>query len=290
MAITLTDETAGVITIGDLQVRRLAFGAMRLTGEGVWGEPDDPEEARRVLRRAVELGINFIDTADAYGPDVNERLIAEALHPYPDDLVIATKGGLERTGPGRWPRNGRPEHLRRACEGSLRRLRLDAIDLYQLHAPDPQVPLEESVGALREMRDAGRIRHVGVSNVDLEQLATARRVVEIVSVQNRFNITDRASEPVLRACEGEGLPFIPWFPLATGDLADDGGPLEEVARKHSATPAQVALAWLLTASPVTLPIPGTSSVAHLEEDVAAAGLTLDGDDMVVLNRLGLRGE
>ncbi|HEX2027788.1 MAG TPA: aldo/keto reductase [Nitriliruptorales bacterium] len=288
MAITLRDETAGVITIGDLQVRRLGFGAMRLTGEGVWGEPDEPEEARRVLRRAVELGVNFIDTADAYGPDVNERLIAEALHPYPDDLVIATKGGLERTGPGQWPRNGRPEHLRQACEGSLRRLRLDVIDLYQLHAPDPQVPFDESVGALKELRDEGWIRYVGVSNVDLEQLATAEQIVKIASVQNRFNLTDRGSEPVLRACEGEGIAFIPWFPLATGDLTDDGGPLEEVARKHSATTAQVALAWLLSASPVTLPIPGTSSVAHLEEDVAAAGLTLDGDDMVVLNRLGVR--
>jgi pyridoxine 4-dehydrogenase len=260
---------------GDLEVHRLGFGSMRITGDGVWGPPDDPEESKRVLRRAVELGVDLIDTADSYGPEVSENLIAEALHPYPDDLVIATKGGLTRTGPGQWPRDGRPEHLKEACEGSLRRLRLDRIDLYQLHAPDPRVPLEESLGALKELRDEGKIRHIGISNVSLDEFERARGLVDVVSVQNRYSLVDRHSEDVLDACEREGIGFIPWFPFAAGDLAQPGGPLDEIAEAHDATPAQLALAWLLARSPVILPIPGTSSVAHLEENVAAGDLSLD---------------
>jgi aryl-alcohol dehydrogenase-like predicted oxidoreductase len=278
---TLTDEKTGTFTIGEdgPTVRRLGFGAMRITGPGVWGEPPDREVAKQVLRRAVELGVNLIDTADSYGPHVSEELIAEALHPYPEDLVIATKGGLERTGPGEWPRNGRPEHLREACEGSLRRLRLDAIELYQLHAPDENVPYEESLGTLIELRDEGKIRHIGISNVDVGLLEQAREMTEIVSVQNRYNATDRNSEDVLEACTEAGLGFIPWFPLATGSLAEPGGPLDEIARAHDAKPAQVALAWLLQRSPVMLPIPGTGSVAHLEENLAAADLTLSDEEM-----------
>jgi pyridoxine 4-dehydrogenase len=260
---------------GDLEVHRLGFGAMRITGAGIWGPPDDPEESKRVLRRAVELGVNLIDTADSYGPEVSENLIAEALHPYPDDLVIATKGGMVRTGPGRWPRDGRPEHLKEACEGSLRRLRLERIDLYQLHSPDPRVPLEESLGALKELQDAGKVRHIGISNVSLDELERARGVVDVVSVQNRYSLVDRHSEDVLEACDREGIGFIPWFPFAAGDLARSGGPLDEIAEAHEATPAQLSIAWLLARSPVILPIPGTSSVAHLEENVAARDLSLD---------------
>ena len=259
---------------GDLEVRRLGFGAMRITGNGIWGPPDDPEEARAVLRRAVELGVNLIDTADSYGPEVSEDLIAEALYPYPDGLVIATKGGMRRTGPGQWPRDARPERLKEACEASLRRLRLERIDLYQLHAPDPAVPFEDSVGALKELQDEGQIRHIGISNVSLDQLERARGLVDVATVQNLYNLADRHSEGVLDACGGAGLGFIPWFPLATGDLARPGGPLDEVARARDATPSQVALAWLLARSPVMLPIPGTSSVEHLEENVAAAELDL----------------
>jgi pyridoxine 4-dehydrogenase len=269
---------SGSFTIaGDLAVNRLGFGAMRITGEGIWGPPDDPENARAVLRRAVELGVDLIDTADSYGPDVSEELIAEALAPYPQGLVIATKGGLERTGPGAWPRNGRPEHLRRACEGSLRRLRLERIDLYQLHRPDPDVPYEESVGALRELRDEGKIRHVGVSNVSVEQLEAARRVVEIATVQNRYSVADRESEDVLEACERDAIGFLPWLPLGAGDVAS--GPLRDVADRHDATPFQVAIAWLLRRSRVMLPIPGTQSLEHLEENVAAAELELDDEDL-----------
>jgi pyridoxine 4-dehydrogenase len=260
---------------GDLEVHRLGFGAMRITGAGIWGPPDDPEESKRVLRRAVELGVNLIDTADSYGPEVSENLIAEALYSYPDDLVIATKGGMVRTGPGRWPRDGRPEHLKEACEGSLRRLRLERIDLYQLHSPDPRVPLEESLGALKELQDAGKVRHIGISNVSLDELERARGVVDVVSVQNRYSLVDRHSEDVLEACEREGIGFIPWFPFAAGDLARSGGPLDEIAEAHEATPAQLSIAWLLARSPVILPIPGTSSVAHLEENVAARDLSLD---------------
>jgi pyridoxine 4-dehydrogenase len=263
---------------GDLEVRRLGFGAMRITGDGIWGPPDDPEAARRLLRRVPELDINLIDTADSYGPEVSENLIAEALHPYDDGLVIATKGGLERTGPGEWPRNGRPEHLKQACEGSLRRLRVDQIDLYQLHSPDDDVPYEDSVGALKELQDEGKIRHVGVSNVSVDQLEQARGIVDVATVQNRYNLTDRSSEDVLDACDDAGIGFIPWFPLAVGSLADDGGPLDELAGRHGATAGQVALAWLLSRSPVMLPIPGTSSVEHLEENVAAAQLHLNPEE------------
>jgi aryl-alcohol dehydrogenase-like predicted oxidoreductase len=282
-----TATAAGELTLdGDLTVRRLGFGAMRVTGPGIWGEPDDLEGARALLRRVIELGVNLIDTADSYGPEVSENLIAEALHPYPDGLVIATKGGLLRDGPGQWRRDCRPERLKEACEGSLRRLRVERIDVYQLHAVDPRVPLEESVGALAELRAQGKVRHVGLSNVDPAQLAAAREIVPVVSVQNRYSLSDRASEPVLRACEREGLGFIPWFPLATGDLARSGGPLDEVAARHDATPAQVALAWLLRRSRVMLPIPGTGSIAHLEENVAAASLELSGEDAAQLESAG----
>jgi pyridoxine 4-dehydrogenase len=264
---------------GDLEVHRLGFGAMRVTGDGIWGPPEDPEEAKRLLRRVVELGIDLIDTADSYGPEVSENLIAEALHPYPDDLTIATKGGLRRTGPGQWPRDARPERLKECCEASLRRLELDRIDLYQLHAPDPAVPYEDSVGALRELQDEGKVRHVGVSNVSVEQLEQARGIVDVVTVQNRFNLTDRGSEDVVDTCEQAGIGFIPWFPLATGKLAEPGGALDEIARSHDATPAQIALAWLLARSPVMLPIPGTSSVEHLEENVAATRIELSPEEV-----------
>jgi aryl-alcohol dehydrogenase-like predicted oxidoreductase len=271
------DETYAIG--GDLEVRRLGFGAMRITGDGIWGPPDDPEAARALLRRVVELGVNLIDTADSYGPEVSENLIAEALHPYPDGLVIATKGGLRRTGPGRWPRDARPERLKECCEGSLRRLRLERIDVYQLHAPDASVPLEDSLGALKELQDDGKIRHIGISNVSLEELERAREVVEVVTVQNRYSVVDRHSEDVLEACEDAGIGFIPWFPLATGDLAEPGGPLDEIARARGATPGQVALAWLLARSPVMLPIPGTSSPEHLEENLGAAELRLSEDEL-----------
>jgi pyridoxine 4-dehydrogenase len=259
---------------GDLKVHRLGFGAMRITGDGIWGPPDDPKEAKRLLRRVVELGIDLIDTADSYGPEVSENLIAEALHPYPDGLVLATKGGLVRTGPSQWPRDGRPEHLREACEGSLRRLRLDRIDLYQLHSPDSKVPYEESLGALKDLQDEGKIRHIGISNVSVDELNQARGIVDVVTVQNRYNLEDRHSEDVLEACEDADIGFIPWFPLATGRLAEPGSPLDRIASEHDATPAQIALAWLLARSPVMLPIPGTSSVEHFEEDLAAAQIEL----------------
>ena len=264
---------------GDLAVHRLGFGAMRITGEGIWGPPDDPEEAKRLLRRVVELGIDLIDTADSYGPEVSENLIAEALHPYPDGLVIATKGGLRRSGPGQWPRDARPERLKECCEASMRRLKLDRIDLYQLHSPDPQVPYEDSVGALKELQDEGKIRHVGISNVSVEELERARAIVEVVTVQNRYNLEDRDSEDVLERCEGVGIGFIPWFPLATGRLAEPGGPLDRIAKEHDATPAQIALAWLLARSPVMLPIPGTSSVQHLEENVGATRIELSAEQV-----------
>jgi pyridoxine 4-dehydrogenase len=262
----------------DLEVRRLGFGAMRITGDGIWGPPADEDAARGLLRRVVELGLNLIDTADSYGPEVSENLIAEALHPYPDGLVIATKGGLTRTGPGQWPRDGRPEHLREACEASLTRLKLDRIDLYQLHSPDPKVPFEDSVGALKELQDDGKIRHIGVSNVSVDELERARRIVNVVTVQNRYNLTDRSSEDVLDACEQAGIGFIPWFPLARGSLAEPGGALEEVAHAHDATPGQVTLAWLLARSKVMLPIPGTSSAEHLEQNVAAEELILSDEE------------
>jgi pyridoxine 4-dehydrogenase len=276
MAIDATDSAAaaGTLTLGgDLEVRRLGFGAMRLTGEGIWGPPKDRETAKGVLRRAVELGVDFIDTADSYGPAVSEEVIAEALHPYPGGLVIATKGGFTRSGPGEWDPDGRPEHLREACEGSLRRLRLERIDLYQFHTVDPDVPFEESVGTLVELQDEGKIGHIGLSNVDADQLARAREIVPIVSVQNRYSIEVRDSEPVLEECEVQGIAFIPWYPLVAGNLAA-GGSIARIAEAHDATRSQVALAWLLARSPLMLPIPGTSSVEHLEENVAAAGLRI----------------
>ena len=256
---------------------------MRITGDGVWGPPSDRDTALALLRRVVQLGIDLIDTADSYGPHVSEQLIAEALHPYPAGLTIATKGGLQRTGPGRWPRDGRPEHLKAACEGSLRRLRVDRIDLYQLHSPDRAVPYAESVGALKELRDEGKIRHVGVSNVSVEQLEEARSIVDVVSVQNRFNLIDRAAQDVLDVCERERLGFLPWYPLAAGDLAAPGGGVTEIAQAHDATPGQVALAWLLQRSPVMLPIPGTGSIAHLEENTAARDLELEAEEVAHLD-------
>jgi pyridoxine 4-dehydrogenase len=268
---------------GDLEVGRLGFGAMRITGEGIWGAPRDPEASRALLRRVVESGVNLIDTADSYGPEVSEKLIAEALHPYPDDLVIATKGGFERPGPGRWVPACRPERLRRCCEASLRRLRLERIDLYQLHTVDPEVPIEDSIAALVELQEEGKIRHIGVSNVSGEELERAQQIATVVSVQNRYNLTDRSSEEVLEKSERQGLSFFPWFPLATGDLAKRGGPLDEVARAHDAAPAQVALAWLLQRSPVTLPIPGTNSIPHFEENLAAAELELSEEELRELN-------
>jgi aryl-alcohol dehydrogenase-like predicted oxidoreductase len=278
----LTDAAAGTLEIGDRSVRRLGFGAMRITGPGILGPPEDHDEAIAVLRRAVELGINLIDTADSYGPEVSEELIAEALHPYPNDLLIATKGGLTRTGPGRWPPDGRPEHLREACEGSLRRLRLERIELYQLHRPDPKVPYEESVGALKQLQDEGKILHIGISNASVDQLETARGIAEVVSVQNRFNLTDRSSDDVLERCEELGIAFFPWAPLAAGELAAPGGPVDEIAERHGATAGQVALAWLLRRSPVMLPIAGTSSVEHLEENIAAATLELSDEEVAAL--------
>jgi aryl-alcohol dehydrogenase-like predicted oxidoreductase len=276
-------EAAGTFAIGgDLPVHRLGFGAMQITGEGIWGEPRDREECIRVLRRCVELGVDFIDTADAYGPFVSEDLIREALHPYPDGLVIATKGGLTRSGPGDWQAVGRPEYLRQCVEMSLRRLGLERIDLYQLHRVDSRTPMEESLGELKAMQVAGKIRHIGVSEVDVDTLAKMRDVVEVVSVQNLYNLTDRQHEDVVDYCEREGLGFIPWFPLATGKLAADGGPLAEAARGHGSTPSQLALAWLLRRSPVILPIPGTSSVAHLEDNCAAAGIELTEEEFASL--------
>jgi pyridoxine 4-dehydrogenase len=264
---------------GDLEVRRLGFGAMRITGDGIWGPPDDPDNAKAVLRRVLELGVNLIDTADSYGPEVSENLIAEALHPYPEGLLIATKGGLRRTGPGEWPRDAHPDRLRECLDGSLRRLRVDRIDLYQLHSPDPTVPLEDSLGALKEAQGQGKIRHIGISNVSAGELDRARAVVDVVTVQNRYNLTDRQSERVLDACDRDGIGFIPWFPLAIGELAQPGGPLDDLARRHGATPGQLALAWLLARAPVVLPIPGTASEEHLEENLAAADIALEREEL-----------
>lgn len=267
---------------GKAAVNRLGYGAMRITGPDIWGEPSDPEEARRLLRRAVELEVNFIDTAYAYGPEVSERLIGEALHPYPDDLIVATKCGLQRSGPGAWDPDGRPERIRRDCERSLTLLRRETIDLYQLHRIDPDVPLEESLGTMVELQAEGKVRLIGVSNVSADELRRAQAVTEIVSVQNRYSLGDRSSEDVLGICEREGIAFIPWFPLAEGALTR-GRELETVAAGHNATAAQVALAWLLARSPVMLPIPGTSSVAHLEENVAAAALRLSAAELAQLS-------
>lgn len=281
---TVTAALAGTIEIGgDLTVNRFGFGAMRLTGDGIWGEPADPEECRRVLRRVIDLGINFIDTADSYGPEVSERLIGETLYPYPDDLVIATKAGLTRPGPGQWLPNGRPEYLKKQVEGSLRRLRVDELDILQLHRPDPKVPLEDSIGALIELKDQGKIRHIGLSNVSVEQLNQAERLTPIVSVQNRYNVFDRESEPMLEQCSLEELAFIPWRPVGGGDLGERV--VEEIARRYKATPTQLGLAWLLSHSPVMLPIAGTSKVAHLEENLAAAALELAPADLAALDKL-----
>jgi aryl-alcohol dehydrogenase-like predicted oxidoreductase len=270
---------------GDLEIRRLGFGAMRITGQGIWGEPADPTQARALLRHVVESGVQLIDTADSYGPEVSENLIAEALRPYPEDLVIATKGGFERPGPGAWQPNCRPDRLRRCCEESLRRLGLERIDLYQLHTVDPKVPIEDSVHALAELQEVGKIRHIGVSNVNSEQLERAREIAQIVSVQNRYNVSDRASEDVLETCERDGLAFLPYFPLAVGRLASPGSTVDQIARRHSATAAQVALAWLLAHSPVALPIPGTSQVAHFEENLQAQELDLDEEELATLDEL-----
>lgn len=262
---------------GDLPVHRLGFGAMRVTGGGIWGEPRNRDEAIAVLRTAIDLGITLIDTADSYGPNVSERLIAEALYPYPKDLVIATKGGLTRPGPDQWDRDGRPEHLRAACEGSLKRLRLERIDLYQLHRIDDKVPLDEQIGTLLDLQREGKIRHIGLSEVSVKEIRAVRKMATVVSVQNLYNLQERNSEDVLAYCTRENIGFIPWFPLATGDLAEHGGPLARVARRYHAKPSQIALAWLLAKSPVMLPIPGTSSVEHLKENTHAALLTLDAD-------------
>ena len=271
---------AGTIDVGgDLTVNRLGFGAMRITGDGIWGEPADAERAKNALRRAVELGVNFIDTADSYGPDVSERLIAETLHPYSDNLVIATKGGLVRPGPGRWDADGRPEHLREALEGSLRRLRVDMIDLYQLHRPDPKVPLKESIGFLAEMKNEGKIRHVGISNATEDQLREAEQIVPIVSVQNRYNVVDRTSETMVDLCEQEELTFLPWAPIQE---ADEVEVITDAARNHGFTPRQIVLAWLLARSPQILPIPGSGSAEHVEANVAAAGIKLDQGEVAAI--------
>jgi pyridoxine 4-dehydrogenase len=279
-----TAAAAGTIDIGgDLTVNRLGFGAMRITGDGIWGDPADTGQAIAAVRRAVELGVNFIDTADAYGPDVSETIIATALHPYPDDLVIATKGGLVRSGPHQWSPDGRPEHLREACEGSLRRLKLDQIPLYQFHRPDPQVPLAESLGAIAELKNEGKIRHVGVSNFDEKQLREAQQIVPIVSVQNRYNVGDRSSEPVLDLCDSEQIVFIPWAPIQD---ADSNVGARVAADRLGASVRQVVLAWLLSRSHQVLPIPGSGSAEHVEANVAAAGLDLTGGEIAAMTHGG----
>jgi len=279
MQTTVTAADSGTFLLGnDLPVHRLGFGAMRVTGEGIWGPPKDRSESIAVLRRAIELGITLIDTAEAYGPHVSEQLIADALHPYPNDLVIATKGGLDRPGPGQWVPNGRPDRLRQELDGSLKRLRVERIDLWQLHRIDPDVPEDEQFDAIREFQRRGKIRHVGLSEVDVKQIERARKFFPVVSVQNRYNLADREWENVLDFCEKESIGFIPWFPLQTGKLANGGGPLGRVAKKHGMTTAQIALAWLLRRSPVMLPIPGTSRVKHLEENVAAASIHLSDEE------------
>ena len=273
---------AGTIDVGgDLTVNRLGFGAMRITGSGIWGEPPDRDEAKAVLRRVVDLGVNFIDTADSYGPEVSETLIAEALHPYPEDLVIATKGGLVRPGPGRWNADGRPEHLREVCEGSLRRLKLDQIALYQFHRPDSKVPFEESIGALVELKNEGKIRHIGLSNVREDHLRRAQRLTPVVSIQNRYNVRDRTSESLVDLCEQEQLVFLPWAPIQDGDSPT----VETIAKRHGASSTRVVLAWLLARSPAILPIPGTGSIDHLEDNVAAAQLELSKDEIRTLNEM-----
>jgi len=271
---------------GDLTVNRLGFGAMRLTGKGVWGPPADHDECIRVLRRLVDIGVDFIDTADSYGPYVSEELIKEALHPYPDGLVVATKAGLLRTGPDVWPVLGFPAYLRQECEMSLRRLGLDTIDLFQLHRIDDKFPAEDQVGELVKLQQEGKIRHIGLSEVNVDQLEAAQKVATIASVQNMYNLSVRTAEPVLEACESQNIGFIPWFPLAAGPLAAADGPLQRIAADHDASPSQLALAWLLKRSPVMLPIPGTSKVAHLEENVAAASIELSDAEFETLSKAG----
>jgi pyridoxine 4-dehydrogenase len=279
-----TAAAAGTIDVGgDLTVNRLGFGAMRITGNGIWGEPPSRDQAAATLRRVVELGVNFIDTADSYGPEVSETLIAEALYPYPDDLVIATKGGLVRPGPNRWEPDGRPEHLRAACEGSLRRLRLEQIPLYQFHRPDPAVPLAESLGAIAELKEQGKIRHVGVSNVTEEQFREAQAIVPIVSIQNRFNVADRQSESLIDLCEQENLAFLPWAPI---QQAERRVAVAAAAERRGMTDRQVVLAWLLAISPATLPIPGTGSPAHAEENIAAASIELSREEVEAISKGG----
>ena len=292
--ITQRPATAsGTFTVGgDLTVFRFGFGAMRLTGPGIWGPPADKQEAIAVLHRTLEMGVNLIDTADSYGPEVSESLIAEALYPYPKELVIATKGGLLRTGPGQWPTDGRPEHLRDAMEGSLRRLRIDHIDIYQFHRPDPKVPFEDSVGTLAKMRDEGKIRHIGLSNVTIDQLTLAQKIVPIVTVQNHYNLAMRESEHMTAAesekmidlCARQGIGFIPWSPLAFGALARSGGTIDQIAKRHNAQPSQIALAWLLKRSSTMLPIPGTSSVKHLEENVVGATIKLSQEEFDTIDQ------
>jgi pyridoxine 4-dehydrogenase len=286
----MSTQSSGTFEIGgDLTVNRLGFGAMRLTGKGVWGPPDDHDECIRVLRRAVELGVDFIDTADSYGPYVSEELIHEALHPYADGLVIATKAGLLRTGPDVWPVLGFPAYLRQECEMSLRRLGVERIDLFQLHRIDDKFPAEDQIGELVALQQEGKIRHIGLSEVNVDQLKAAQKVATIVSVQNMYNLTARDAEPVLDACEADGIGFIPWFPLAAGPLAAPDGPLQRIAAEHHASPSQLALAWLLKRSPVMLPIPGTSKVAHLEENVAAAEIELSDEEFDTLSRAASAG-
>jgi aryl-alcohol dehydrogenase-like predicted oxidoreductase len=284
MAINTMNASDTFAIGGDLTVNRLGFGAMRLTGQGIWGDPKDPAEAKRVLRRVVELGINLIDTADSYGPEVSERLIGETLYPYPKDLVIATKGGLTRSGPNQWQPVGRPEYLRQCVEMSLRRLKLERIDLYQLHRIDPKVPAEEQFGELKKLQEQGKIRHIGLSEVKPAEIENARKTITVVSVQNMYNLGNRNHEDTLQYCEKNKIAFIPWFPMAAGKLAQPGGVLDEIAKKHHATMAQLALAWLLHRSKVILPIPGTSSVRHLEENVGAANLKLDAGEWNALEQ------
>ena len=287
MTTSTADHASGTFAIGgDLTVNRLGFGAMRITGKGVWGPPDDHDEIIRVLRRAVELGVNFIDTANSYGPYFSEELIHEALHPYPDDLVVATKAGLLRTGPDVWVPLGFPAYVRQEAEMSLRRLGVDRIDLFQLHRIDPNFPLEDQIGELAALQQEGKIRHIGLSEVGVEQLEAAQKIAPIVSVQNMYNLSARTAEPVLEACEAQGIGFIPWFPLAAGPLAAPDGPLQRIAAEHGATASQLALAWLLKRSPVMLPIPGTSKVSHLEQNVAAAEIELSDGEFETLSRAG----
>ena len=290
-------EAAGSLTLGgDLRVNRLGFGAMRITGEGIWGAPANKREALAVLRRTLELGINLIDTADSYGPDVSEELIAEALYPYAKELVIATKGGLLRTGPGQWPQDGRPEHLREALEGSLRRLRLERIDIYQFHRPDPKVPFEESVGELARLQKEGKIRHIGLSNITIEQLTQAQKIVPIVTVQNHYNLAKReseqmtmqASEQMIDICARQGIGFIPWSPLTMGTLAQAGGVVEQIAKQRQVTPNQVVVAWLLQRSSTMLPIPGTSTVQHLEENAIGATLRISEEEFTSIDQASRR--